>query len=136
MLTRRSAVLVMLTGLAGCAGGFVSKEEREAKQAEFKSTIPTCASAKECEVKWAAARQWVLANSGMKLQTVTPDFMQTYNPPSDSLELSASVQKIPAADGSYKIGIGLACGNAFGCRLSPFDAAIDFNKFVTRAWKP
>ncbi|MFO0447490.1 MAG: hypothetical protein ACK52I_02165 [Pseudomonadota bacterium] len=114
----------------------MSREEREAKQAEFKRTIPTCSSAKECEVKWAAARLWVLNNSGLKFQTVTPDFMETFNPPSDSDALAASVQKIPAADGSYKIAVGLTCANTFGCRMSPLDGGLDFNKFVTRAWKP
>lgn len=135
MLKQSAVVLAAAAMLAGCAG-FVSREEREAKQAEFERTIPKCLSAKECEVKWAAARTWVLDNSGMKFQTVTPDFMETFNPPSDSDALAASVSKIPAADGSYKIGIRLACVNSFGCRLSPLDAAIDFNKFVTGAWKP
>lgn len=124
----------MAIAIAGCAS--MSPEERAAKGAELNRTVPTCSSTKECEVKWSAARQWILTNSGWKIQTMTNEYMETFNSVGSSTELAVQVQKLAQADGSYKIAVKVWCDNIYGCRIPPLDAAIHFNQFVTSAWKP
>jgi hypothetical protein len=122
--------MLAFVALAGCATA-----PDPAKEAEAVRTMPTCSSERECAVKWSAARQWVLANAGWKLQTITPDFLETFNPASGSPELAVRVQKLAQADGTYKIAVRVWCDNGFGCRVPPWDAAIDFNRTVTAAWR-
>ncbi|QCG64265.1 hypothetical protein [Pseudomonas veronii] len=42
------------------------------------STIPVCISDKDCELKWSAARRWVLSNAGYKIQSITSDYIETH----------------------------------------------------------
>lgn len=123
--------MLAFVALAGCS----TMATDPAKEAEAVRTMPTCASARECEVKWSAARQWILANSGWKLQTIAPDYMETFNAVGGSTELAVRVQKLAQADGSYKIAVKVWCDNTFGCRVPPWDAAIDFNRAVSASWK-
>lgn len=122
---------LILLGLAvtGCATA-----PDPAKEAEAVRTMPTCVAPRECEVKWSAAREWILANAGWKLQTITPDYIETFNPMSGSPELAVRVQKLAQADGSYKIAVRVWCDNTFGCRIPPWDAAIDFNRTVSASY--
>jgi hypothetical protein len=107
----------------------------EAKRAEIQATIPTCTQAKECEVKWAAARDWVLANSGMKIQNITDGYIETYAVVDYSPVLAAQVVKKVLANGSYRIEAKIWCGNPLGCSVSPTDALLDFNRTVTAAYR-
>ncbi len=65
--TTRGVMLLSAMLLAGCAS------QPTASQAPIS---PTCAVA-DCEVKWAAARTFVINHAGMKLQTYSADYMQT-----------------------------------------------------------
>jgi len=129
-MTSRRAAMLAFVALAGCATA-----HDPAKEAEGNRTVPTCSEPKECEVKWATARQWVLENAGWKLQTITPDYMETFNPMDGSTELAVRVQKVAQADGTYKIMVRVWCGNMFGCRVKPWDAVIHFNRAVSESWK-
>lgn len=99
------------------------------------ATIPTCHDEKECEIKWAAARRWVLENADMKIQTYAPDFIQTYNPSSAGLELAASVTKEPLPDGSYRIVARVWCDNPLGCRRPPAEMVQAFNDYVNASYQ-
>ena len=102
----------------------------------FQASIPTCSSDRECELKWSAARQWILSKATMKLQHVTPDFMETYNPPPKSLGLAARVTKEPIATGGYRLVVTTWCGGlgcAFPSPRHPWEAAQDFNDTVNAA---
>lgn len=106
--------------LAGCAA--TQSAERQGQLAEINRTIPTCSDSKECEIKWAAARSWIISNAGWKLQHVTSDFLETYNAVGGSASLAVRVVKEPQANGSYRILGSIWCDNMFGCVPDQFEA--------------
>lgn len=124
---RLALILTLAVTLTGCAEAVRQQQEQ---RAQLQSTVPMCNSDRECELKWSAARQWVLANAGMKLQHVTPDFLETYNPPPDSPNLAVRVVKKPMANGGYQLGVATWCNNLFGCVPDQWAAAQNFNDTV------
>lgn len=131
-------ILTVAGALTGC-GGMVARhqEVRNDMQRDFAETIPTCISEKECQVKWSAARRFVTAHSDWKIQTLTTDFLETYNPRSGDPGLAWSVSKDAASDGmSYRIVARARCANMFGCVPDAMKTMIAFNREVSAAWKP
>lgn len=120
------AFLVLLSFFTGCAT--VSPQQK----AEIQETVPTCCGQRECEVKWAAARQWVLDNIKMKIQTYSDDLIETYSSPPDSPLLAARITKTPNpnAKSIYAIGIYVSCNNLFGCVPDVHAALLSFNNYV------
>lgn len=91
---------------------------------------PTCAGESDCAVKWAAARTFVLAHAGMKIQNYSSDFLETYN--SSDMSVAARVNKEPIA-GGYAITATFWCGNIFGCNENPRGLLAAFNAQVAAA---
>lgn len=120
--------------LAGCAN-MANDPAVQAKLAKIRETVPTCNSDKECDVKWSAARQWILANAGWKLQHVQPDYMETYNAINSSPALAVRVVKEARQEGGSRIIATVWCDNIFGCNPDKFDALMDFNSKVNASWK-
>lgn len=110
--------------------GCMSNAALQVKRIEFKNTIPTCHSDRECELKWSAARRWVLHHADSKIQHITNDFIETYNPAPNSPHLAVRVVKEPMTEGGYRFTVTTWCDNLFGCQPNSWDAAIDFNKYV------
>lgn len=129
MPARRLCVLAAVAWIgAGCA----TNTDVARKTAQIHREVPECYSAEECEVMWSAARRWVLAHSTRKLQHVTDDFLETYNPEPYSPYLAMRVEKVPLPGGSgYQIGITVWCNNMFGCSPDKLDAMLAFNKAVS-----
>lgn len=94
---------------------------------------PTCSDAKDCEVKWGAARNWILDHAGTKIQTYSADFIETYNPNRYSPLLAVAATKEPLADGSYKIVARMWCDNFIGCQPNQYVALNEFYNFVSEA---
>lgn len=128
------AMLVLVALLAACADPAYIQARRE----RFASSIPACLSDRECEMKWSAARTWVLGNAGMKLQHVANDFLETYNPVgNNSTLLAVRVVKEPMSGGTgYRIIVTTCCGNPFGCFPDPWAAAQNFNDYVNSISTP
>ena len=120
---------LMALALVGCASG-----PDPAVKAQAQATVPSCASPRECEVKWAAAREWVQRTSPFKFQIMQPDMLETFNPPSGSPELAARITKVPLQDGTYRITASLWCSNPYGCSIEPWSAVLQFNDAVTASW--
>lgn len=131
---RKLFVLFVVILVAGCATT-PTPQELEMKRS-IAATVPTCKEAKECEVKWAAARNWITANSGWKLQHVQPDFMETYNSVDGSTGIAVRVTKQPRQDGSYSIDAAVWCDNWIGCFPDKWVALKHFNDFVNASWQP
>lgn len=115
-------MLVVAALLTGC----VSQAEIDAER-HFQSTIPTCSTEKECELKWAAARRWLLSNSSMKLQHYAPDLMETYNPAQEGI--GARVIKEPIDNTTYRLVVDVWCGG-FSCFGSMVELKQSFNDYV------
>jgi hypothetical protein len=127
MLTRLLVSVLVLT-LTACA-----TPVDPAKRAYAQETIPKCFSDRECELKWAAARKWVLDHSPFKMKTVTPDYLETYGPMPNDPSITMRVSKEPIKTGGYRIVVGVWCDNMFGCTPNAWDTAIRFNKDVTES---
>lgn len=118
--------------LAGCATA-PSPEQIAARNAITAST-PTCSSDKECEVKWAAARAWINANAGWRLQHVQADYLETYNSVGGSTNIAVRVTKQPLRTGGYRILGSVWCDNMFGCIPDNWVALKQFNDYVNASW--
>jgi hypothetical protein len=123
------ALALVTTALAGCS----NNKQTEAWQAEVQRTLPTCQSEDVCQVKWSAARSWVLSHAGTKIQNYGVDYFDTYNPIPNSPRLAAQVSKDAVGAGKYVIKAKLWCDNMFGCQPNAWQALVDFNKSVNAA---
>jgi hypothetical protein len=128
-VTVRSLLISLM--LTSCALGPPLEEQRQ-----FVRSVPVCSTDRECELKWSAARQWVLATAGLKLQYIARDFMGTYNPPRNSSALAVRIVKEPMANGGYQIKVSTWCNNNSGCVPNSWDAAQDFNNYVNSVPTP
>ncbi|GBC62501.1 PDZ domain-containing protein [Desulfonema ishimotonii] len=124
------AAAVLLFTMTGCAEMQRIQQEKKARIVQVQENMPVCDDDKECEIKWAAARRWVLQNSGMKIQHLTDDYIETYNSVNNSPNLAVRVIKEPQNDGTYKITMTCGCANVFGCNPDVLDAMESFNAYV------
>lgn len=124
-------VMAFATGilLAGCAA---APAERSAQREVFE-TRPICTTDKQCEAMWAAARDFVSARCGMKIQHYSADYIETYNSPSDSGNIACRVTKTPERAGGYSIHILAGCGFFLYCSGSPARLMLEFNQHVSAA---
>lgn len=124
--TLGSAVLL----LTACATPEQLARQQEQRD-RFLASRPVCTSDRQCEAMWAAARNWVTSTCGMKIQTMTDSFLETYN--SIDMRLACRVTKDPLPQGGYRFEVTTGCGNMFGCAPDSWQAAFDFNTRVTQA---
>jgi len=132
----RAIILSLSTVLiAGCVLP-ASTHDREVARRDFDQTIPGCFSERECEVKWSAARRFVLENSSMKIQHLTNDYIETFNSIRSSTGLAWRVSKEPTgASGGYRIVAQAWCDNMFSCAPDAMATMIRFNRAVSDAWR-
>jgi hypothetical protein len=116
--------LITLLSMAGCA------TTTPKQQAKMDETVAMCFVEKECEVKWAVARKWVLNNITRKIQIYSDDLIETYNPKPQSPLLAARVVKEPNPQGGYAILANVWCDNPLGCQPKKVDAIVSFNNYV------
>jgi hypothetical protein len=100
------------------------------QQTLINESVPMCSGEKECELKWAAARKWIINNARWKIQIYSDDLIETYNPTPDSQLLAARVTKEPTPNGGYSFIVYVWCNNIFGCIPKKVDALIGFNNYV------
>jgi len=93
---------------------------------------PLCSSAKECEVKWVAARRWVIEHCASMLKTYTSDYMETDQATEVARDLACRVSKERISKAEYRIVFEAECtANVRGCK--PQDARNAFNSAVSAA---
>jgi len=123
--------VICMSALASCAT--VSPQQDDALKAQAQATIPHCTAARQCEGEWAAARDWVVSNCAMKIQTMTDSYIDTYNATDGEAGLACQVTKDPDPKGGYNIAIAVNCDNMFGCVPNQWVAIVAFNKAVNSA---
>lgn len=128
MKTLTILILLSIMCFSGCAA--MQQRQAEMRQ-QFSETIPVCIDELDCKEKWSAAQIWVSRNCGMKIQILSDTIIETYNSPQASMNLACSVVKEPSGGGRYKILIRTGCSNIFGCSPDGWDAAINFNKYIS-----
>lgn len=119
--------------LSGCSQEFWQRpvDQANAREAEalarIKANTPICTEPRECEGMWSAARNWVSASCGMKIQTMTDSFIETFN----SVDGAAAcrVTKDPRPEGGYSFQALVNC--AGGCE--PYALVADFQRTLRSA---
>ena len=128
VLTAAGAAALILS-LSGCVSVATPQQ-----RAQIAATTPVCHGKKQCEAAWAAARNWVTDNCGMKIETYTDSFLQTFNSSdSASTDLACSVSKTPLPSGGYTIQATMGCNNFLGCEPGATKSMLRFNKYVGAA---
>lgn len=129
-IRKGGAAVAIFTGfLAGCATGPSGPPEPTLP-------APVCSNATECDLKWAAARAFVLSHAGYKFQTYSNDFMETYNPVGGAVELGAQVNRVPQPNGTTTIEAKFWCDNPFGCAPPAHQTLNDFIRTVNAIHAP
>ena len=94
---------------------------------------PVCHSEGECTLMWATARTFILNHAGLKMQTYTSDFMETYNPIQYTTYLAAQVNKEPmSGGGGYVITAKFWC-TMDRCVPNQWETLDQFNRQVAAA---
>jgi hypothetical protein len=127
----KTTLIAVALLLAGCASPQM-RADNATKQNEFASTVPHCSDQRQCEIMWSEARKWVLSTCGMKIQTMSDSFIETFNSIGSDTDLGCRVTKDPAGNG-YEFTVAASCGNMFGCIPSAIDAQIAFNRQLNAA---
>jgi hypothetical protein len=123
--------LFVAASLSGCAMTAEQMRVQQERQAQFMAARPICSNPRQCEAMWAAARNWVNGTCGMKIQTMTDSYLETFG--SVDTRLACRVTKDPMPDGRYVLTVATVCGNPFGCFPDTWQAAFNFNTLVTSA---
>lgn len=90
--------------------------------------MAVCYSKPQCDAMWSEAIVQIQNLSGMRLQTATETYIQTYNAV-DFNRLSAVARKIPRPDGSTVIDASFSCnycGNLSYKALNMFTGSVKY----------
>ncbi len=124
-----------LFALSGCAMAPTAQDL--AAEDSYRSSIPTCSTAKECEAKFAAARNWMLGNCGFRLQTVTADYLETFKSGDYAdTNLYCRVTKTPISETAYRIELVAGANNPLMySRAKLVSVHQAFNDTVNASWQ-
>lgn len=132
---RTPIILVAITTLLSSCATAPTAEDLQAEQ-HYRDSIPTCSTAKECEVKWAAARNWVLNNCGFRIEKIEPDYIETYKSgDSANTDLYCRVTKSAVSETEYRIELAAGANNFLMYMGSQHTALLQgFNDAVNQSW--
>ena len=137
LVLQRSHILLFSTLMMFAVSGCAYQEVLNRQMMEFESTIPTCDSKEECEIKWAAAQQWITGVYAWDFLRVADDFMEAYDPRSRYGITDVRVVKWPMGNNKYRIVIYIY-GDPHPIKKYPIwdelGKKIDFNRFVNSAY--
>jgi len=98
---------------------------------EYARTIPTCSSDSDCQLKWAAARGWVVANSTFAIRAESDERIMSTSNLITMSGIGVIVDRV-ATNGGYQITVDVECFSAYGCP-NIWDTMLDFNRSVNAA---
>ncbi|MDT8428307.1 MAG: hypothetical protein RQ757_06035 [Pseudomonadales bacterium] len=115
--------------------GFVSACSSGAYQAqreEFNQTIPECNGTADCQVKWAAALDWVRNNASYGIRVNNENRIETFDADTTRAGTEVQVTRELIEGERYRILVNIDCFAAYGC--PPYwETALDFNRTVNAA---
>jgi hypothetical protein len=95
---------------------------------------PTCKGVADCDAKWSAARNYLIAHAAYKLENDSADRLETFNPSNEAtMGLRANVHREYEPDGSFAIVAKFWCNNLIVCSPDAKEALSDFNRTVAAA---
>lgn len=117
----RIMLLLPLLALGGC-------HARPPQPPPAIDPAAVCYSKPQCDAMWSEAIVQLQNLSGMRLQTATESYIQTYNA-TDFNRLTASARKVPRPDGSTVIDAEFSCrfcGNLTYEALNLFTGSVKY----------
>lgn len=141
---QRPLIAVSAALLAGCATPLTPEQEEanrlaaEQERNHYEKTIPTCASAEECQAKFVAARRWVLDYCDFKLEHVKDDFLETYHSGDEgSTDMWCRVSKEPTGKpDEYRMPLEAGVNNPFWQGVPSLLTRQSYNDAVNAATHP
>ncbi|UCP00075.1 hypothetical protein LF844_09760 [Metapseudomonas lalkuanensis] len=121
---RAIPVIALSLALAGCVAPQPKRPPPPIAPA------PVCYSDEQCDAMWTEAMVQAQNLSGMRIQTATDSFLQTYNPTSFD-RMGAMVRRMPNPDGSTTIEATFTC--RYDCNNLNFEARNLFSASVKAA---
>jgi uncharacterized protein YceK len=121
--------LLLSLMLDGCAT--VTRQQHPDAQRQALATQPRCISQRQCEAAWSAAIDWVNHNCGVKIQSMTDSYVETYQWFDTSL--ACRLTKDPDPRGGYSLNVTISCRNMIGCVPDVHEAERTFNAEVKGA---
>ena len=118
---RAIPVIALSLALAGCVAPQPKRPPPPIAPA------PVCYSDEQCDAMWTEAMVQAQNLSGMRIQTATDSFLQTYNPTSFD-RMGAMVRRMPNPDGSTTIEATFTC--RYDCNNLNFEARNLFSASV------
>lgn len=94
------------------------------------AATPVWCDAKDCEVKWARATQWLVENSHWQIRIATEEMLTTEGPYGQTF-LAYVITKLPVNHGVYEIRFRAGCVNqGLGCHPDATQAEASFKQYV------
>lgn len=122
-MQRIIASIVLTAAVSGCASAPVGPPPSLEPAA-------TCSSEAQCDAMWSEALVQAQNLSGMRLQTATDMFAQTYRSAGPGT-LSATIRKVPEPGGTTVFEAEFSC--TYSCGHLPYQAVNLFTKSLKRA---
>ncbi|MET0292370.1 MAG: hypothetical protein ABW136_08395 [Steroidobacteraceae bacterium] len=121
-----------LGALAACASP--TRPVEEARQ-RVDETRPICVSPRDCDAKWAAAREWIAGNADYAIQRDTGVRIDTVSKGGEPTDKWAVVSRKPLGiPGQYLIDVALECTDHDRCPRAELVRAMQhFNDIVGQA---
>ena len=92
----------------------------------------TCEVGPDCNAKWSRAKQWVAANSPLKVQKETDTIIQTVSSPADSRTTAFTITRNATTKfGVDEIDFTAGCVSLLSCIPNIAESRAGFRAFVT-----
>jgi hypothetical protein len=125
---RKFLTLITLLIVTGCELAPLTPDQL----ATMHANIPKCSDQRQCEAMWSAARNWVTSSCGMKIQTITDSFIETYGP-IGALTAACRVTKDPEPTGGYSFHVAVSCEGGSCARTQTVNLVAGFQSSVRTA---
>jgi len=128
------AVFLLFFVFSGCAKkSFYSMkaEEEWNKLVEASAIRNICVGKQDCKLKWERAIKWLETYSGWNIEILNNEYLKTYGPSPESLDIAYAVQKIPLVKtDEYEINFIVRCGTVPDCNEKSLRATANFKYFL------
>ena len=128
MNTRKLKQIALILLSAGLLSACGVSAEMQAKMDEFDRTIPNCSGTADCSSKWAAARNWVEANSDFPVRGTIEDRINATSNIRSQSGVGVVVNRVASGSG-YQMVVDVECFSAYGCP-NILDLQLDFNRTI------
>ncbi len=127
-ISQRVFKLLMLLAMSLVTFGCAVSPEVQAKMDAYAQSIPTCASASDCESKWQTARNWAIENSDFPILTESEDRIMASSTLIGMSGIGVVVTRDSLAAGA-RILVDVECFSAYRCP-DIWDLKLAFNAAV------